>query len=163
MQHAPRNKRGVQNLGRRTWIHEAKWGNFFTGWLGLALKKTGLAFENRVLFIPCIFLHSVFNQKKRKLQYCTIHHVPWHEIRCQPQPNQIPLDRTTYCHRCLYTQHRECKQLRTCSRRGWYCMMVLLQQYGLCWLTYVIENFKSWFLIFIMEVRANGSWSACWT
>ena len=39
MQHAPRNKKGVQNLGRRTCRHETKWVNFFTGWVGLALKK----------------------------------------------------------------------------------------------------------------------------
>jgi hypothetical protein len=39
-----------------------------------------------------------------------------------------------------------------------YCMVVLLQQYGLCWLTFVIENFNSLrFLIFVMKVRVTGT------
>jgi len=44
-----------------------------------------------------------------------------------------------------------------------YCIVVLLQQYGLCWLTCVTENFNGLrFLIFVMKVRATSSWSACW-
>jgi len=45
-----------------------------------------------------------------------------------------------------------------------YSMVVLLHQYGLCWLTCVTENFNGLrFLMFVMKVRATGSWSACWT
>jgi hypothetical protein len=39
-----------------------------------------------------------------------------------------------------------------------YCMVALLQKYGLCWLTCVIENFNSLkFLIFAMKVWATGT------